>query len=87
MGSRKAERVYDGFYAAVYDEIYLSDKYTNGLERIRPVLASLGPEDRILDSGCGTGTFCGLLRASHPLVEGLDLSPHMRERPGASTPA
>jgi ubiquinone/menaquinone biosynthesis C-methylase UbiE len=77
LGSRRAERVYDGFYAAVYDEIYLSDKYTNDLERMRPVLANLGAGDRILDSGCGTGTFCGLLSANHPLVEGLDLSSHM----------
>jgi SAM-dependent methyltransferase len=87
LDSRKSEGVYDAFYADVYDEIYLSDKYANDLDRMRPVLARLGTGDRILDVGCGTGTFCGLLRAAHPLVEGLDLSPHMlgearRKHPG-----
>ena len=87
MDSRKSEGVYDAFYADVYDEIYLSDKYANDLDRMRPVLARLGTGDRILDVGCGTGTFCGLLRDAHPLVEGLDLSPHMlgearRKHPG-----
>jgi len=71
----------------VYDAIYLSDKYARDVERLGPVLASLGARDRILDVGCGTGTLCGLLSATHPLVEGLDLSPHMvrearRKHPG-----
>lgn len=86
-GSRKSERIYDDFYAGVYDAIYLSDKYEKDVVRMQPVLARLGPRDRILDVGCGTGTLCGLLSTTHALVEGLDLSPSMlrearRKHPG-----
>ncbi len=39
--------------------------------------ATIGPQDRILDVGCGTGTFAVLIKTQHPGVElaGLDPDP------------
>jgi SAM-dependent methyltransferase len=84
---RRSEHIYDDRYSRVYDEIYLSSKYHHDVERLGDVLARVDPKERVLDVGCGTGTLCGLLGATHPRVEGLDLSDHMLAEARRKCPA
>jgi SAM-dependent methyltransferase len=79
MRRRRPASVYDDAYAAVYDAIFGSEKHAEDVVRLASVLERVGPDERILDVGCGTGTMCGLLRRTHPRVEGLDLSAGMLE--------
>jgi ubiquinone/menaquinone biosynthesis C-methylase UbiE len=49
-----------------------------GADRVRQKLldqAALGPSARVLDIGCGTGTFATAIKRSHPAVEVIGLDP------------
>jgi ubiquinone/menaquinone biosynthesis C-methylase UbiE len=52
-----------------------------GADRTRRALinqAAVRPSDRILDIGCGTGTFAAMLKRSHPTVHIVGLDPDPR---------
>lgn len=73
--------MYDADLAAVYDLVYRGrgKDYAAECERLTSIIRTLAPHARsLLDVACGTGSHLRLLREEFA-VEGLELSPHMRE--------
>jgi ubiquinone/menaquinone biosynthesis C-methylase UbiE len=81
MSSKRATARRFDRWASKYEKDRRS-RFNAGPQREALAALRLGPEDRFLDLGCGTGA---AVRAAAPLVEqavGVDLAPKMIERAG-----
>jgi len=89
LDSPEANRALYARWAATYDSGFIIDSRYEYHEQVAAVfadhaLAQLGPDDVVVDIGCGTGLGGVALRAHGPvIVDGLDISPEMLEQAAA----
>jgi len=82
MGLLQDRTAADAWYDAVsqfYDPVVAETFWPRRLQRRLLDSLVLGPDDRVLDVGCGTGVTCTLLAEQVDQVEAIDLSrPQLR---------
>jgi SAM-dependent methyltransferase len=89
LDSPDANRALYARWASTYDTGFIVDSRYRYHEHVAAVFAThctdqLGPDDVIIDIGCGTGLAGLALRQHRPVtIDGLDISPEMLEQAAA----